>query len=103
MESWWIDTDNAIQLTGLKDVVTDQYVNNATVSAVLTDADGDSVSGADSISLAYTSGSDGDYVGEIAYGASLTEGQQYTLTITASGSGFRLTIKITRRAAYKGP
>ena len=103
MESWWIDSDNAIQLTGLKDVVTDNYVNDATVTAALTDSDGNAVSGADAISLVYRSGSDGHYVGEIPHDVELVEAQQYTLTVTAVGAGFQLVVKITRRAAYKGP
>jgi hypothetical protein len=103
MDSWWIDTDNCVQITGLKDVVTDQYVNDATVTGVLTDKNGNTVTGAGSLSFEYISGSNGNYAGEIPSTVTLTEGEQYTLTITAMGGGFKLTVKITRRSAYKGP
>ena len=103
MEHWWIDSDNAVQLTGLHDAVTGQYVNDAEVTAVLTDDGGNVVEGADAIVLAYQDGSDGDYVGQIGHGVALAEGRQYTLTVTACGGEFQLVIKLTRQAAYKGP
>jgi len=103
MESWWIDTDNVVQLAGLRDVVTNEYVNDATVTASLTDDNGSVVEGAQSLPLVYQNGSDGNYVGHVPHTVSLEAGRQYTLTITATGAGFQLVTKITRRAAFKGP
>jgi len=102
-EQWWIDSDNAVQITGLKDVVTGSYINNATVTATMTDSSGSAVSGVGTINFTYISGSDGNYAGEVPAAAELTDGQQYTLTVTAAGGGFQLVVKVTRRAAYKGP
>lgn len=106
MENWWIDCDNAIRLTGLKDVIAGRYVNDAAVTAVLTDAEGnvvDPAGGAGSIPLAYQAGSQGDYAGCLRWDAPLQEGRQYTLTVTAVGAGLRLTATMTRRAALRGP
>jgi len=102
-EKWWIDSDNVVQITGLKDVVTGNYINDATITATMADKNGNAVSGVGTITFTYTSGSNGDYCGEVPAAAGLTDGEQYTLTITAVGGGFQLVLKVTRRAAYKGP
>jgi len=100
MDYWWIGSDNVIWIKQLRDVVEPTtYINNATVTAVLKDEDGTEVA---SITLEYVSGSEGEYVGQIAASVSLTDGAQYTLTITIVGGGFTLTRQIVRTAAYKG-
>lgn len=103
MDHWWIGSDNLIWIKQLRDVVEPTtYINNATVTAVLTDSDGQEVTGASSIALEHVSGSDGEYVGQIAASVSLTKGAQYTATVTIVGGGFTLVRQIVRTAAYKG-
>lgn len=101
MDNWWIGSDNLISLAGLKDLSTGQYIDEAQVTGVLTDAAGAQVG--PSIVLSHQAGSDGDYVGRLPHDAPLAEGVQYTLTLTAQGAGSVLVVKITRRAAWKGP
>ena len=98
-EHWWIDTDVAVRIT-VFDRIEKIWVNNATVTAVLKDKNGDAVSGADSITFDHTSGSDGEYVGTVPDTASITDPNQYTLEITtidASGAPQELT-HVTRTA-----
>lgn len=103
MRNWWIDSDNLIRLTGLKDALTGEYINDAAVTAALADDQAVAVEGAEQITLDYVAESQGDYAGLVPHGAALTEGRQYTLTITAASADCQLVLKITARAAYKGP
>lgn len=100
-EAWWIDSDTLVQLTGLQNALTGAYIDDATVTAVLTDEDGNAVAGGEAITLAYVADSDGDYAGEVPHGLAMTEDARYVLTITASGAGYQMTWKLTRVAAYK--
>ena len=98
-EHWWINTDVAVRIT-VFDRIEKIWLNDATVTAVLKDKNGDAVSGADSITFAYTSGTNGEYVGNVPDTASITDGDQYTLEITtvdASGAPRELT-HVTRTA-----
>ena len=80
-EHWWIDTDVAVRIT-VFDRIDKTWVNNAAVTAVLKDKNGDAVSGADSITFDYTESTNGEYVGNVPDTASITDGEQYTLEIT---------------------
>ena len=98
-EHWWIDTDVAVRIT-VFDRIEKIWVNDAVVTAVLKDKDGDAVSGAGSITFDYTTGTNGEYVGNVPDTASITDGEQYTLEITsvdASGAPQELT-HVTRTA-----
>lgn len=98
-EHWWINTDVAVRIT-VFDRIDKTWVNDAAVTAVLRDKNGDAVSGASSVTFAYTSGTDGEYVGSVPDTASITDGEQYTLEITtidASGAPQELT-HVTRTA-----
>jgi hypothetical protein len=87
-------------------VLAGRYVNDAEVTAVLTDSEGNIIAPAGqggSFPLAHQANSDGDYAGRIPFDTPLLEGSQYTLTVTAVGAGLQLVVKMTRRAAFKGP
>ena len=97
-EHWWISTDIAVRIT-VYDRIAKVYLNDATVTGVLKDSNGDAVSGADSIAFAYTAGSNGEYVGNVPDTASIVDGEQYTLVLTAVASaGHKGTKYITRTA-----
>jgi hypothetical protein len=76
---------SAAPATLVGEVVCGVYLNNATVTAALKDSAGSPITGASSISFDYKANSDGLYVGLLpkAAAALLTEGSQYTMTITA--------------------
>ena len=76
----------AVRLTVI-DRIEKTWGNDATVTGVLKDKNGDSVSGASSITFDHTSGSDGEYVGTVPDTASITDPEQYTLEITTVGAG----------------
>ena len=85
-EHWWISTDVAVRIT-VYDRIGKVWLNDATVTGVLKDKNGDAVSGASSITFAYTAGTNGEFVGNVPDTASITDGEQYTLEITTKASG----------------
>lgn len=98
-EHWWINTDVAVRIT-VFDRIEKIWINDAAVTGVLRDKNGDAVSGASSITFDYTSGTNGEYVGSVPDTALITDGEQYTLEITtidASGAAQELT-HVTRTA-----
>jgi hypothetical protein len=104
-ERWAISSDNLVTLTGLHDPVTGGWINDATVTAQLTDSDGTNVGSA--ITFSYRNASNGVYDGTVPNSLSLTDGDQYTLTITAQATiganTYKLVRKITRVAKNLGP
>lgn len=97
----WIGSDVDVALYGLQG--TDgEYINDATVAWALKTSAGGAISGG-SGSCTYESGSNGDYRGTIpaAVTATLTDGSQYRLELTASGTAndFR---RIVYTAKYRG-
>lgn len=83
----YIDNDNRIKLSGLKDA-DDTYQNSATVTVTLKDASGNEVSGQSwPLTMSYVSGSDGNYQAVLDDGLSLTAGQRLTAVVDVSSSG----------------
>ena len=103
MTNWDIGTDNLVRVRGLRDPITEIYINDATVAGVLEDSDGDAVSGG-TVTFAYRNASNGDYDGILQDTAALTENANYTLgltiTATVSGTVFKRTIRMTLKAKY---
>ena len=87
-------TDDLLRISGLKNIdnTPSTFVNDATVTAVVKDAAGDVVAGADSITLSYVASSDGVYKGQVADTAAIVDGDEYTLVITIVASVGKLTI-----------
>lgn len=77
------------------------FINNATVTMTLNDADGDAVTGVENLPMAYVTGSNGRYQGAISSNIGLTVGAAYTLEITAysgDADGYRtLTVQVLDR------
>ncbi len=95
--------DRRIPMSGLYDNNLEQFVNDATVTFVLKDSAGASVSGA-SGTMSYVTGSKGVYEGVLEDGVSLTENSTYYLEVTATASGDRIGFRrIPYTAQYHGP
>jgi len=82
-EKLYINSDNLIKLTELKNRLTDAFINDATVTVTAKDLTGTTVSGP--ITMDYVADSDGVYAGSIPDTASLDVGSRYDLVITANG------------------
>lgn len=100
----WISSTNMVEWVDMEHAATDANRNDATVSAVVKDSAGATVSGS-STSMPYVTGSNGLYRGYIASTITLVEGSTYYLEITSSSpgppaaNGFR---RITCIAKYMG-
>ena len=94
---FWIDSDNLVKVPGLHNALTGSYINDGSAVGVLTDAAGTVLS---TFNLTYVAESNGDYAGEIPSTVTMTEGAEYTLTVTVTGGGFQLVLRAIRLAAY---
>jgi hypothetical protein len=83
----WTDTDNLIEVSGLLNVATGLYINNAEVTVTLKDYDsGSDVAGeAWPLTLNYVPASDGDYRATLPYDLILVEDQGLIADIIADG------------------
>lgn len=84
MDVAYVESDNLITLTGLKNEATGSYVNSATVTATVKDLDGTQLAGQTwPTTMSYVSSSNGNYRGTLEDGASLVAGTMYVVEITA--------------------
>ncbi len=80
----YINNDNLLSVSDLKNEATGVYINDAAVTMTLKDSTGSEVSGQTwPATMTYVSSSNGVYRGTLEDGLSLTEGQSYTAEITA--------------------
>lgn len=102
MLTLYIGCDLLIEWNPLKNVYDDTFVNDATVTFTLKDADGDPVAGATNIAMLYVGHSNGRYNGTLQSTVSLVDGATYYLEVTATSGvlvGFR---RCQTVAQYKG-
>lgn len=87
-------TDDLLRIDGLKNIdnTPSTFVNDATITALVRDAAGEVVVGADSITLSYVANSDGVYKGQVPDTAAIVDGQNYVVEITIVASVGKLTI-----------
>ncbi len=95
-------TDTLIRWDKMKNALTDEYVDDATVKMTLIDADGDNVTGAVDRPLAYVSGSDGRYDGTIPNEVDLDVTAEYVLQITAERGSYKTTARISCTVTWWG-
>lgn len=82
----YVANDNVLELTGLKNAVADDYIDDATVTVTLVDSAGNEVAGETwPLIMGYVAASDGDYRVTLPYGLDLSAGRSYTAQITADG------------------
>ncbi len=87
MVTFYRMNDQYVEITGLKDTITDTFVNSATVTATLFNRNGVAMENFTDISLDYVSASDGDYRGFISEAFNAAVGDDYTLVVeVVSGS-----------------
>jgi hypothetical protein len=80
----YYQSDNILKLTGLKNLATGAYINNATVNVTLTRDGGEQVAGQSwPTPLAYVNGSNGEYSCALTRTLVLTPPERIIATITA--------------------
>lgn len=100
-----IGNDQLINVIGAQDAVTEFYLNAATVTARVTDLDGNDVAGQSwPTPLAYLAGTDGNYQGTLEDGMVLTAGQSYLIKVTIDNGGDEIGYwQFPRIARYRIP
>jgi hypothetical protein len=90
-----IDNDNVLEVNGLRNAVTDAFINNATISATLKDIAGVAIAGQTwPLTLPYVTDSEGCYRALLANTLAVSNGKPYTLQITAAGSGLKASYSV---------
>lgn len=80
------NNDNLLEIIGLKNAATDSFINNATVTAdIHLKSDDSQVTGATGLTLAYVSGSNGNYRTTVPDTANIAQSEEYVAKITADG------------------
>lgn len=90
-------SDNVVEADGVTNKLDDSYINDATATVVLRDADLAVVTGG-SVSMSYVTGSNGTYRGTIPYTVSMTVGAKYYVDVTITGDGLRSFFRVPCRA-----
>jgi hypothetical protein len=96
-----IGSDNLVRLDSLTNTSSAAYINNATVSFTLTDANGNTVGSLSNVTMSYVSGSNGRYEGIVPSSTTLVLNALYTVTITATGGGYTIFRKLSCIAKYR--
>jgi len=82
----YIDNTNVLEVRGLAELVTGDFINDATVTMTLKDANGEELAGQDwPWSMAYLADSDGTYRGIIKDTVEMQDGVEYFAHIDATG------------------
>ena len=86
-EILWRNTDNVLRVTGLRNSITGEYLNNlSTVAATLYDSTLEEVTGQTwPLQLLYIPDTDGEYRGTIDYELALTHDATYYALLVADG------------------
>jgi len=77
------NNDNLAMLIGLRNQVTDTYINDATVSMTFKDETGGVITGP--LSMAYVADSDGNYTVVLPHNLTVEPHEVYTAEVTADG------------------
>lgn len=86
--SVFVDNSNVVEVRGLAVAVNDSYVNDATVTLTLKDADGQEVTGQTwPATMTYVTATDGWYRGVIEHDVELEAGVTYYAHIDADAGG----------------
>lgn len=103
MPSIYMQSDNVITVSEVKNALTDAYINNATVTCTLKDSAGVNVLGQTwPLTLSYVSASNGVYKGTLEDGLTLVRGRYYVAHVDIdAGSDLIDHIEIGYTAAIK--
>jgi hypothetical protein len=84
----YVDCDNLVEIDLLTNELTGNYMNAATCSFDVLDADGASVlAGTSEITMDYVASSNGKYQGVLQSTVSLTAGEVYTIVVSIAQGG----------------
>lgn len=87
----FVANTNVLDLIGLKEEITETFINNATVTVTIKDAEGTSVAGqAWPLAMDYVASSDGDYRAFVSEDLELVAGTRYVAYIEADGGSNRV-------------
>jgi hypothetical protein len=97
----YLDCDTLFKWKGMRDAVTGQPIDDATVTGILGDMIGHLLC---TFTFSYVTGSDGDYVGVVTkeQAQQLDEGDLYVVEITATKNGSTDVRRSQHTAAYRG-
>lgn len=100
----YVDNDNLLTVDGVRDVSDGSFINTATVTATLKDADGvDVVGQVFPTTLTYVAASDGKYQGTLEDTLALTANDKYTLCVDIDGgAGLIAHFEIPVKALIRG-
>lgn len=104
IETLYIENDNLIRLSGLRDGAHEIYLNGATVTVTLVDAaSGEEIDGETwPLTMDYISGTDGSYHAILPYDLALTGEQPLKAIVVAdSGPGLRMSLRVPVIARYR--
>lgn len=104
VDIYYIDNDNLIELTGLRDAVNSLYLSGATVQLTMVDAATDVEIGGQTwpAAMSYVNGSDGDYRLTLEYDLDVSEGQTLLAKVIAdAGEGLRMSLRVPVLALYR--
>lgn len=86
----FVANTNVLDLTGLKEELTDAYINNATVTVTIKDADGNNVTGETwPFTMNYVAASDGNYRAFVSEEIAFVPKTKYIAYIDADGGANR--------------
>lgn len=90
----YINNDNVVTISGLRDACTNQFANSATVTVTVTDKDGvevpfDNTSDSWPRPMPYVTGSNGNYCGTIPVEAQMVPERDYIAIVEATYNGIR--------------
>lgn len=97
----YVDSDNLFRLDALRLAADDSYVNDATVTFTLKDANETDVTNAVAVAMAWVTDSNGRYQGTLQSTVSLRVGLQYFLEVTATSGENVLFKRVICYAKYK--
>lgn len=98
----YIDNDNVVYLSGLRNEVTGEYINDALLSAELTDTQDVAVAGQSwPLIMDYVAGTQGIYRLLLENTLALLNGQYYKLNISGTGDGLTLSQSFLLKAVSR--
>lgn len=103
-ETLFIDNDNLIKLTGLRDAANGLYLNGASVSLTLVDAVSEAEVAGQTwpTTMEHVTDSDGDYQCTLEYDLVVLPGQSLIAKVVANaGDGLRLSLRVPVVACHR--
>lgn len=103
IETYFIDNDNMLQISGVRDAASGLYLNNASLEVTLIDAATEAEIAGQTwpAAMSYVNGSDGVYRLTLEYDLDVAAQQALIAKLAGSPNGLRLSLRIPVVAAYR--